>query len=55
MACKCARSTDEYHGWKCTITDGECMYLFPDQDACAEKYGEVEHTKKWLNDHKGQK
>lgn len=21
MSCKCARTTDEYHGWKCTITE----------------------------------
>lgn len=43
--CICAESTDEYHGWKCTITDGACMYLYPNQKACAEKYGEVEPPK----------
>ena len=40
MACVCARQTDQWHGWKCEITDGECMFLFPDSKACAEKYGE---------------
>jgi len=40
MACKCARRTDEWHGWKCTITGGECMYLMPDSKACARDFGE---------------
>lgn len=44
MSCMCAKRTDEYHGWKCEITDGACMYLMPNQDVCADEYGEVEHT-----------
>lgn len=40
MSCKCAKVTDEYHGWECEITEGACMFLFPDSKACAEKYGE---------------
>jgi len=40
MACKCARRTDEWHGWKCTITGGECMYLMLDSKACARDFGE---------------
>lgn len=40
--CICAERTDEYHGWKCSITDGACMYLYPNQAACAREYGEVE-------------
>ena len=40
MACKCAYRTDEYHGWGCTITDGECVFLVPNSKACAEMYGE---------------
>ena len=40
MACKCAYRTDEYHGWGCTITDGECLFLVPNSKACAEMYGE---------------
>lgn len=40
MSCKCARPTDEFHGCRCTITDGECMFLFSDSKACAELYGE---------------
>ncbi len=38
--CKCAVKTDQWHGWKCKITDGECMYLSPDSKACARDYGE---------------
>lgn len=40
MGCKCARVTDEYHGWECTITDGECMFIVPNSKRCAEIYGE---------------
>jgi hypothetical protein len=40
MSCKCAKPTDEYHGWECDITDGACAFLFPDSKACAIKYGE---------------
>ena len=40
MACKCAKPTDEWHGWECSITDGECMFLVPDSKACAAEYGE---------------
>ena len=40
MACKCAIRTDEYHGWECSITEGECMFLFPNSKPCAEIYGE---------------
>ena len=52
MGCVCARRTDEYHGWRCEITDGACMYYVPNQDACAEKYGEVEYTEKWFEEHR---
>ena len=40
MACKCARRTDEFHGWACDVSGGECMFLFPDSKRCAEVYGE---------------
>ncbi|MGN0464923.1 MAG: zinc-finger-containing protein [Lachnospiraceae bacterium] len=40
MSCKCARATDEWHGWECEITEGACMFLHPDSKACAELYGE---------------
>lgn len=40
MSCKCAKQTDEWHGWECSITEGPCMYLMPDSKACAEEYGE---------------
>lgn len=51
MACKYAKRTDEYHGWEYTITEGVCMFLLPDQDTCAEQYGEVEHTERWKKEH----
>lgn len=38
--CSCARRTDEWHGWKCTITDGACMFYLPDAQACADIYDE---------------
>lgn len=40
MSCKCAKSTDEYHGWECTVSGGACMFLFPNSKKCAEMYGE---------------
>lgn len=40
MGCKCAKPTDEFHGWACEITGGECMFLFPDSKQCAKVYGE---------------
>ena len=40
MACKCAKRTDEYHGWECEITEGVCMFLVPNSRLCAELYGE---------------
>ena len=38
--CKAACYSDEYHGYGCEITDGPCMFLYPDSKSCAEKYGE---------------
>ena len=38
--CSCASRTDEYNGWKCSVTDGACMFLYPNSKACAEIYGE---------------
>lgn len=40
MGCKAARQTDEYHGWECEITEGACMFPYPDSNACAKLYGE---------------
>lgn len=40
MGCKAARRTDQYHGWECTITEGECMFLYPDDEECFRKFGE---------------
>lgn len=38
--CKAAKRCEQYHGWECMITDGECVFLFPDSKLCAEEYGE---------------
>ena len=38
--CSCAIITDEYHGYKCEVTDGACMFLIPNSKACAEIFGE---------------
>lgn len=38
--CSASLSTDEFHGWECTIIGGECMFLIPNSKACAEKYDE---------------
>ena len=40
MTCKCAKRTDEYHGWECEIIEGACMFLVPNSRLCAELYGE---------------
>jgi hypothetical protein len=38
--CKAAKPCDQYHGWECEVSGGECMFLFPDSEACARRYGE---------------
>lgn len=38
--CSCASPTDQWHGWECSITGGECMFLFPSATMCAKIYGE---------------
>lgn len=46
--CICAKPTDQYHGWKCEVTDGACVFITPDSTRCAEEYGEgpdVEYEK----------
>lgn len=53
MSCVCAIVTDENNGYECEITGCACMYAVPNQDACADAYGEVEHTKQWLEKHNG--
>lgn len=49
MTCKCARRTDEYHGWACGITGGACMFVLPDSKRCAAVYGEGPDSEKWKN------
>lgn len=40
--CKAAYYTDGWHGYGygCSITEGACMFLFPDSKCCAQEYGE---------------
>ena len=38
--CSAAYHTDEWNGYGCSITEGPCMFLYPDSKACAERYGE---------------
>jgi hypothetical protein len=40
MACISAKRTDEFHGWQCDVTGGECMFMIPNSKICAEIYGE---------------
>lgn len=40
MGCKCARVTDEFHGWECDVSGGACMFVFPDSKRCAKEFGE---------------
>jgi hypothetical protein len=40
MACKCARRTDEFHGWACTVSGDGCMFYCPDSKTCAVVYQE---------------
>lgn len=40
MLCRFAESYEELHGWKCSETDGECMFLVPNEKACYDIYGE---------------
>lgn len=37
MGCKMARRTDQYHGWECKISGGECMFLYPDDEECFKR------------------
>lgn len=38
--CTAAYHTDEWHGYGCSITEGACMFLYPNSQACAEQFGE---------------
>lgn len=40
MSCVCARKTDEWPGWECSITEAECYFLIPSSKKCAQMYGE---------------
>lgn len=40
MSCSCAKVTDEYHGYECTVSGGACMFFIPDSKRCAKEYGE---------------
>ena len=38
--CSCASVTDEFHGWECAVTGGECEYFIPNALLCAKQFGE---------------
>lgn len=40
MSCKCSIPTDQYHGYECAVTGGECAFIFPDSVACAIQFQE---------------
>lgn len=44
MSCKFAVRTDEFHGWKCSVAEGPCMFLLPNSKKCAEEYGQISKT-----------
>lgn len=46
MACKCARRTDEFHGWSCEVSGGGRAFLVPDSELCAAVYGEGPDTER---------
>lgn len=50
--CNCASPSDQYHGWKCSVTDGECVFLHPNAVACAKRYGEGPLAKYFAEDKK---
>lgn len=38
--CSCSYITDEWHGYGCDVSGGECMFIIPNSKVCAEIYGE---------------
>lgn len=40
MSCKAATFDPDEGRYYCDITDGQCMYLIPSSNQCAEEYGE---------------
>lgn len=40
MACRFAERCDEYHGYRCSETDGACVFLVPNEKVCYDIYGE---------------
>ncbi len=36
MKCRYATATDQFHGWECRITGGECELLIPNERSCPE-------------------
>lgn len=42
--CKCAKATEEYGGYACTVSGSACIFLRPDSKRCSEEYGEGPDT-----------
>ena len=40
MSCKCARYDGEEGRWQCSVSGDGCVFLVPNDRACAEMYGE---------------
>jgi hypothetical protein len=40
MVCKCAHYDVDLGRYMCSVSGDECLYIFPDSQACAEDYGE---------------
>lgn len=47
MPCKCATPTDQYHGYECAVTGGECLFLPPNSKLCAAIFGEGPDAGDW--------
>lgn len=40
MSCICAVYDPDNGRYKCSVTDGYCMYMHPNSKRCTEDYGE---------------
>lgn len=48
--CSAAYHTDEWNGYGCSITEGPCMFIFPNSKGCAEMYGEGPDAEEYEED-----
>lgn len=38
MKCKCAKQKNVEDRWNCTVTESDCMFIYPDPEKCAKLY-----------------